>query len=75
MYHTGTGNEIGETDPAFQKLHGDELKNDNTRWIDSAVWQYAALACIVSRPMTSADALLFRFPPAARLTHGKRYPG
>lgn len=39
---TGTaGNEIAETDPAFMKLHGDELKKDPGRWIDSAVWQCA----------------------------------
>ncbi|KZV80893.1 FMN-dependent alpha-hydroxy acid dehydrogenase [Exidia glandulosa HHB12029] len=32
------GNEIAKTDPAFMKLHGDELAEDSGRWIDNAVW-------------------------------------
>lgn len=38
FYYGQIGNEIAETDPAFMKLHGDELKEDPGRWIDSAVW-------------------------------------
>ncbi len=32
------GNELGESDPVFMKKHGDELKKDSGKWIDSSVW-------------------------------------
>lgn len=32
------GNEIGESDPVFMRKHGDELKKDSGKWIDSCVW-------------------------------------
>ncbi|KAF8165264.1 FMN-dependent dehydrogenase [Crassisporium funariophilum] len=39
FYYPGSvGNEIGESDPAFMQKHGEELKKDPGKWIDSAVW-------------------------------------
>jgi len=39
FYYKGTpGNEVGESDPAFMKKYGEELKKDSGKWIDSAVW-------------------------------------
>ena len=32
------GNEIGQSDPEFMRKHGDELKKDTGKWIDSSVW-------------------------------------
>ena len=32
------GNEVGTSDPVFMKKHGEEMKTDSGKWIDSAVW-------------------------------------
>ncbi|EGO01300.1 hypothetical protein SERLA73DRAFT_179457 [Serpula lacrymans var. lacrymans S7.3] len=39
FYYPGAvGNEIGASDPVFMRKHGDELKKDSGKWIDSSVW-------------------------------------
>ncbi|TDL27977.1 FMN-dependent alpha-hydroxy acid dehydrogenase [Rickenella mellea] len=38
-YPPGTvGSEIGASDPVFMRKHGEELKGDSGKWIDSSVW-------------------------------------
>ncbi|EIW79739.1 FMN-dependent alpha-hydroxy acid dehydrogenase [Coniophora puteana RWD-64-598 SS2] len=39
FYYPGqVGNELGTSDPVFMKKHGEELKQDSGKWIDSSVW-------------------------------------
>ncbi|KZV59571.1 L-lactate dehydrogenase [Peniophora sp. CONT] len=37
-YKGAVGNEVGTSDPAFMRKHGEEIKKDSGKWIDSSVW-------------------------------------
>ncbi|KAA1468838.1 FMN-dependent alpha-hydroxy acid dehydrogenase [Dentipellis sp. KUC8613] len=37
-YPAPVGNEVGTSDPIFMRKHGEELKKDSGKWIDSSVW-------------------------------------
>ena len=39
FYYGGSvGNELGASDPVFQRKYGKELEKDSGKWIDSSVW-------------------------------------
>ncbi|THH28636.1 hypothetical protein EUX98_g5556 [Antrodiella citrinella] len=37
-YPNPVGNETGSSDPVFMRKHGEDLKQDTGKWIDSSVW-------------------------------------